>query len=157
MSEHSLFSLVLPDSWDQVDPEVMTDRTAIEPLLALTPLVSNALALARTDAPPILAANLALPIWADDETSIAGLLTASLLVTEGEGPCPVMHVPSHITKITLEGETCEVLVVQHLVPGPAANHFAVMTFTTPNTPLREQFEGLFERIAATAAWVESAA
>lgn len=153
MTTRARFSLVLPDSWDEVDAGTLTDHTVVDPLIALTPIVGSALAVARTEAPPILAANLALPIWADDETSVAGLLTASLLVTEGDGSSPDMHLPSRITTIELEGKSCDVVVAQHLLRDPAESRYAIMTFTTPNTPLREQFEGLFERIAASAAWV----
>ena len=52
------------------------------------------------------------------------------------------------------GETSEVEIVQWYVPHEGGGRLAVLTFSTPNVELADQFGEVFDAIAQTTRWVE---
>jgi hypothetical protein len=157
--------LRLPDGWRDVDPydplpgqqyaEILRELVAMglpgpkrspdEPILLSSVLVEPPLP-EFPDEPPLFASAVIQRRSGRDIVPVS--------VVEENAIVPIRNTGFRSIAFPGDGPDVTFFVVTYYVPDPSGEGFYVATFATPNLPLQEEMEFLFDSIMSTMEWVE---
>jgi len=169
MTRRLAVRIELPGPWVEVDPADPFPGRELAPVREAFASVGFRFA----SAPPGGRFCLGAALWEPPLPEFAGEppLIASVVITEhanrtavpvrkadGNAIVPVRAVERRTYPWpTPDIEAIEALQVSYLVPSPDGSTTFVAVFSTPNLPLQDDMEFLFDSIMATMSWVDEAA